>query len=66
MRPLDSARAAIAGAVTMVLGIWVLFINQAEQGFTTEDAVFAVVAFLVIILLLLGIDVRRKGGGNGG
>jgi hypothetical protein len=48
----------------MVLGIWVLFINQAEQGFTTEDAVFAVVAFLVIILLLLGIDVRRRGNGS--
>lgn len=62
---MDSARAAIAGAITMVVGIWVLFVNQADQGFSAQDAVFAALAFLVIILLLLGIDVRRKGG-NGG
>lgn len=48
----------------MIVGIWVLFVNQADQGFTVEDAVFAVVAFLVIILLLLGIDVRRRGNGQ--
>ena len=60
MRPLDSARAAIAGALTMVLGVWVLFVNQQEQGWTAQDAVFAVGAFLVIVLLLLGIDLRRR------
>jgi membrane-bound ClpP family serine protease len=64
--PLHGARAAIAGAVTMILGVWVLFINQAEQGFTAQDAVFAVVAFLAIILLLLGVDIRRRGGGKEG
>jgi hypothetical protein len=46
----------------MVVGIWVLFINQAEQGFTAQDAVFATAAFLVIVLMLVGIDIRRKGG----
>lgn len=46
----------------MVLGIWVLFVNQKEQGFSAQDAVFAVVAFIAIIALLLGIDIRgRKG-----
>lgn len=54
------ARAAIAGALVMVLGIWVLFINQKEQGFTANDAVFAVGAFLVLVLLLLGIDIRGR------
>jgi hypothetical protein len=61
VRPLDSARAAIAGALTMVLGIWILYVNQAQQGFTAQDAVFAVGAFLVIVLLLLGVDIRRRG-----
>jgi uncharacterized membrane protein len=58
--PLHGARAAIAGALVMVLGLWVLLVNQKEQGFTTNDAVFAVGAFLVIVLLLLGIDIRRR------
>lgn len=60
MTPLHGARAAIAGALTMVLGIWVLFVNQKEQGFSAQDAVFAVVAFIAIIALLLGIDLRRR------
>ena len=51
---------AIAGALTMVLGVWILFINQADQGFTAQDAVFATGAFLVIVLLLVGIDIRRR------
>lgn len=58
--PLHGARAAIAGALTMVLGVWILFINQADQGFTAQDAVFAVVAFIAIIMLLLGVDIRRR------
>jgi uncharacterized membrane protein len=64
VRPLDSARAAIAGSLVMVIGIWILFINQGEQGFTAQDAVFAAVALLVIVLLLLGIDLRRRGNGS--
>jgi hypothetical protein len=49
----------------MVVGTWVLLVNQADRGWTAQDAVFAVGAFLVIVLLLLGIDVRRKGRGDG-
>ena len=44
----------------MVLGIWVLFVNQKDQGFTAQDAVFATVAFIAIIALLLGVDFRRR------
>jgi hypothetical protein len=44
----------------MVLGLWVLLVNQKEQGFTANDAVFAVGAFLVIVLLLVGIDIRHR------
>jgi hypothetical protein len=50
----------VAGSLTTMLVVWVLFINQAEQGFTAQDAVFAVGAFLVIVLLLLGVDLRRR------
>jgi uncharacterized membrane protein len=62
---MHGARAAIAGALAMVIGIWVLFINQADQGFTAQDAVFATAAFLAIVLLLLGVDIRRRGGDDG-
>jgi uncharacterized membrane protein len=61
MTPMHGARAAVAGALVMVIGVWVLFINQRDQGFTAQDAVFAVVAFLAIVLLLLGVDIRRSG-----
>jgi len=56
---MHGARAAIAGALAMVIGIWVLYVNQGDQGFTVQDAVFAVVAFLAVVLLLLGVDIRR-------
>jgi hypothetical protein len=46
----------------MFVGAWVLLVNQADRGWTAQDAVLAIGAFLVIVLLLLGIDIRRKGG----
>jgi uncharacterized membrane protein YdfJ with MMPL/SSD domain len=51
------ARAAIAGAVVMLLGVWIMTNDQ--TGWTTQDVVFAVLALLIVVLLLLGIDVRR-------
>jgi hypothetical protein len=45
-----------------LLAIWVLGVQQAETGWTTNDVVFAVLAFLAVTLLLLGVDIRRKGG----
>jgi len=51
------ARAAIAGALVMLLGIWIMLNDQSQ--WDTRDVVIAVVAMGVVILLLLGIDIRR-------
>jgi len=54
---MSHARAAIAGAVTMLLGIWIMANDQ--TGWATQDIVFAVLSLLIVVLLLLGIDIRR-------
>jgi hypothetical protein len=41
----------------MLLGVWVMANDQ--TGWATQDIVFAVLALLVVVLLLLGIDIRR-------
>lgn len=55
---MSHARAALAGALVMLLGIWVMANDQ--TGWDTKDVVFAVLALLVVVLLLLGVDVRRE------
>jgi len=42
----------------MLLGIWIM--NNDQSSWTTQDVVFAVVALLVVVMLLVGVDVRRK------
>jgi uncharacterized membrane protein len=54
---MSHARAAIAGALVMLLGIWVMLNDQSQ--WETRDVVFAVLALVVVILLLLGVDIRR-------
>lgn len=60
MTPMHGARAAVAGGIAMMVGIWVITINQSERGWEAQDAILAVVAFLAMTLLLLGIDIRRR------
>jgi hypothetical protein len=52
------ARAAIAGALVMLLGIWVMVNDQ--TAWETRDVLFAILGLLVVILLMLGIDLRRE------
>ena len=58
--PMHGARAAVAGGIAMMVGIWVITVNQSERGWTAQDAVLAVIAFLAMVLLLLGVDIRRR------
>jgi hypothetical protein len=51
------ARAAIGGALTMLLGIWIMSNDQSQ--WDTRDVVFAIIAMALVILMLVGIDVRR-------
>lgn len=53
------ARAALAGALVMLLGVWVMANDQ--SGWSTHDVVFAVLALLAVALLLVGIDLRGRG-----
>ena len=55
---MSHARAAIAGAIVMLLGIWIMANDQ--TGWATQDIVFAVLALLIVVLLLLGVDIRRE------
>lgn len=54
---MSHARAAIAGALTMLLGIWIMTNDQTQ--WETRDVVFAIIALALIILMLVGIDIRR-------
>jgi hypothetical protein len=54
---MSHARAALAGALTMLLGIWVMTNDQ--SAWETRDVVFAIISLALVILLLVGIDVRR-------
>jgi len=51
------ARAAIAGALVMLLGVWVMANDQ--SAWETRDVLFAVLGLLAVVLLLLGLDLRR-------
>jgi hypothetical protein len=62
VRPLDSARAAIAGSLTTLLAIWVMATKTSEQQWATQDVVLAVATFLAVLMLMLGVDIRRRGG----
>lgn len=53
------ARAAIAGALVMLLGIWMMTNDQ--SAWETRDVVFAVLALLAVVLLLVGLDLRGRG-----
>ena len=55
---MGTARAAIAGGLVMLLGIWIM--NNDQSSWSTQDVVFAVTALLVVVLLLVGVDVRRR------
>ena len=56
---MSHARAALAGSIVMLLGIWVMTNDQ--TAWETRDVVFAVLALLGVALLLVGIDIRGKG-----
>lgn len=59
-----SARAAAAGALIMLLGIWIMANDQSK--WSTQDVVFAVLSVLSVAVLLLGVDIRgRKGHDDG-
>jgi hypothetical protein len=55
---MGTARAAIAGGLVMLLGIWIM--GNDQSAWSTQDVVFAVSALLVVVLLLVGVDVRRR------
>ena len=57
-RVVSHARAALAGALVMLLGIWMMTNDQ--TAWETRDVVFAVLALLAVVLLLLGIDIRGR------
>jgi drug/metabolite transporter superfamily protein YnfA len=59
---MGTARASLAGALVMLLGIWVMANDQ--SAWDTKDVVFAVIALLGVAVLLVGIDIRRPGGGT--
>ena len=60
MNPMASARAAMAGALVMLLGVWIMVNDQ--TGWNTQDVVFAILTLLGVALLLLGVDIRRGKG----
>ena len=55
---MSHARAALAGALVMLLGVWIM--NNDQSAWSTQDVVFAVLALLIVVLLLLGVDIRRE------
>ena len=55
---MSHARAALAGALVMLLGVWVM--SNDQSAWSTQDVVFAVLALLIVVLLLLGVDIRRE------
>lgn len=55
---MSHARAAIAGAIVMLLGVWIM--GNDQSAWSTQDVVFAVLALLIVVLLLLGVDIRRE------
>lgn len=56
-----TARAAIAGALAMLFGVWVMVrIAQDVSPPPAEQVVGGGVILLIIVLLLLGIDPRRQ------
>lgn len=59
MNPLLSARAAIAGALVMLLGAWVFIERDRELG--PEHIISGVGILLVIVALLVGVDPRNRG-----
>jgi hypothetical protein len=56
---MSHARAAIAGALVMLLGVWMM--TEDQSAWETRDVVFAVLALLGVVLLLLGLDIRGRG-----
>jgi hypothetical protein len=52
-----TARAAVAGALVMMLGMWVATNPQV----TIEQAVAGIGALLLVIALLVGVDIRHPG-----
>ena len=57
--PVSHARAAIAGALVMLLAVWVMINDQ--SAWDTRDVAFIVLALLGVVLLLLGLDIRGRG-----
>jgi hypothetical protein len=45
--------------MVMLLGIWMMTNDQ--SAWETRDVVFAVLALLAVVLLLVGIDIRGRG-----
>lgn len=60
---LQGARAAIAGALVMFLAAWVMTTaTSVEEGRLTPDqTVGGVVILLIVVMLLVGVDWRRRG-----
>jgi 4-amino-4-deoxy-L-arabinose transferase-like glycosyltransferase len=52
------ARAAIAGALTMLVGVWIMTNDQSE--WDERQLAIGLLMFFAIILLLLGINIRRE------
>lgn len=42
----------------MLLGIWIMTNDQ--TAWETRDVVFAVISLALVVLLLVGIDIRRR------
>jgi 4-amino-4-deoxy-L-arabinose transferase-like glycosyltransferase len=58
MTPLQGARAAIAGALTMLVGVWIMTNDQSE--WDERQLAIGLLMFFAIILLLLGINIKRE------
>jgi uncharacterized membrane protein YhaH (DUF805 family) len=54
---MSHARAALAGALVMLLGIWIM--GNEQTSWSVQDVVFAVISLLVVVMLMVGVDIRR-------
>lgn len=54
---MDTARAVIAGALTMVFGIWLL---DPDKSLTIEQVLGGVLLMLAVVALLVGVDLRGR------
>jgi uncharacterized protein with FMN-binding domain len=41
----------------MLLGIWIM--GNEQTSWSVQDVVFAVISLLVVVMLMVGVDIRR-------